>query len=78
MNNTYIWTMIAVMALVTALLRFLPFVIFSNNQKTPKIIEKLQKDGYNLVPISKLIYKDNYKINHEGRQVKLTETQTEN
>ena len=41
MNNTYIWTMIAVVALVTALLRFLPFIIFSNNQKTPKIIEKL-------------------------------------
>ena len=41
MNNTYIWTMIAVMALVTALLRFLPFIIFSNNQKTPKTIEKL-------------------------------------
>lgn len=41
MNNTYIWTMIAVMALVTALLRFLPFIIFINNQKTPKIIEKL-------------------------------------
>ena len=41
MNNTYIWSMIAVMALVTAALRFLPFIIFNNNQKTPKFIEKL-------------------------------------
>ena len=35
-----------------------------------------QKD-YTADAISKLIYKDNYKINHEGRQIKLTETQTE-
>jgi len=41
MNNTYIWSMIAVMVLVTVALRFLPFIIFSSNQKTPKIIEKL-------------------------------------
>lgn len=41
MNNTYIWSMIAVMVLVTAALRFLPFIVFNSNQKTPKIIEKL-------------------------------------
>lgn len=41
MNNTYTWTMIAVIALVTAALRFLPFVIFRDGKKVPKIIEKL-------------------------------------
>lgn len=41
MNNTYTWTVIAVIALVTAALRFLPFVIFRDGKKVPKIIEKL-------------------------------------
>ncbi len=41
MNNTYIWIMIAVIALVTATTRFLPFIVFNGNKKTPKIIEKL-------------------------------------
>lgn len=43
MNNTYIWLMIAVIALVTAATRFIPFVVFSANKKTPKLIEKLGK-----------------------------------
>ena len=33
--------MIAVMALVTALLRFLPFLIFGENRKTPPLISYL-------------------------------------
>ena len=37
-------------------------------QALPKIIEKLQADGFKLVPISQQIYKENYIINHEGRQ----------
>ena len=37
------WLIVAVIALVTALLRFLPFIIFSDSKKTPKIIEKLSK-----------------------------------
>ncbi len=37
----------------------------------PSIIEGLQKDGYRLVPISELILKDNYEIDHEGRQCPL-------
>ncbi len=41
MNDWYVWCTIAVIALVTALLRFLPFSIFSGNRKTPKIVEKL-------------------------------------
>ena len=43
MNNTYIWMMIAVIALVTAATRFTPFIIFNGNKKTPKLIEKLGK-----------------------------------
>ncbi len=41
MNDLYAWGMIAVIALVTALLRFLPFAIFNGNRQTPKMIEKL-------------------------------------
>ncbi len=43
MSDLHTWTAVAVIALVTAMLRFLPFVIFSDNRKTPKIIEKLSK-----------------------------------
>ena len=41
MNNSYLWFAVAVISLVTALLRFLPFLIWGQNKKTPKIIEKL-------------------------------------
>ncbi len=41
MNDFYIWCGVAVIALVTAMLRFLPFVVFNGKRKTPKIIEKL-------------------------------------
>ena len=41
----------------------------------PKIIESLQSDGYTLIPISKLIYKEHYTINHEGRQIPNTTAQ---
>lgn len=41
MSKLHMWLMIAVMALVTALLRFLPFFIFGGHRPTPKIIEKL-------------------------------------
>lgn len=35
----------------------------------PKVIEGLQEKGYEIVPISKLIYKDNYHMEHDGSQV---------
>ena len=35
----------------------------------PDIIETLLADGYKFVPISELIYKDNYTIDHTGRQI---------
>ncbi len=41
MADLHIWGMVAVIALVTAALRFLPFVIWGKGRKTPKIIEKL-------------------------------------
>ena len=41
MNNAHVWLTVAVIALVTAGLRFLPFVIFRGGRRTPKIIERL-------------------------------------
>ena len=43
MSDLHTWYMVAVISLVTALLRFLPFIIFNGKRKTPKIIEKLGK-----------------------------------
>ncbi|MBE5867436.1 MAG: branched-chain amino acid transporter AzlD [Lachnospiraceae bacterium] len=43
MGDLYIWYAVALIALVTALLRFLPFAIFRGSHKTPKLIEKLSK-----------------------------------
>ena len=39
--SSKMWWMIAVIALVTAALRFLPFAVFRKGQKTPKLVEKL-------------------------------------
>ncbi len=49
-------------------------VLFHNAAKytpeaLPGLIESLQNQGYEFVPISQLIYKDNYTINHEGKQI---------
>ena len=41
MNNVHSAAIIAVTALVTAALRFLPFLIFGENRKTPEIIAYL-------------------------------------
>ena len=38
-------------------------------QALPTVIEKLQADGYEIVPISELIYKDNYHLDVTGRQI---------
>ena len=43
MNDAHTAAMIAVIALVTALLRFLPFWIFGENRKTPALITYLGK-----------------------------------
>lgn len=39
----------------------------------PVILERLQKDGYKIVPISELILKDNYRIDQSGMQIPLQE-----
>ena len=39
--NDSAWLMVAVIALVTAALRFLPFVVFGGGRKAPAIIERL-------------------------------------
>ena len=43
MNDKYIITVIAVMAIVTILLRFLPFIIFDRGEKLPRWISYLGK-----------------------------------
>lgn len=43
MTNVQVWYAIAVIVLVTALTRFLPFILLSSSKKTPKIINKLGK-----------------------------------
>ena len=43
MNNAHSAAIIAVTALVTAALRFLPFLIFGENRKTPEIVAYLGK-----------------------------------
>ena len=40
MSENEIWMSVAIIALVSASTRFLPFLVFSG-KKTPKIIEKL-------------------------------------
>lgn len=49
-------------------------LLFHNNAKytpdnLPRIIEKLQSDGYKFVKVGELIYKDNYHIDHSGKQM---------
>lgn len=43
MTNTQVWYAIAIIVCVTALTRFLPFILLSSGKKTPKIINKLGK-----------------------------------
>lgn len=41
MNDLHVWYMVAVIALVTAAIRFLPFIVLGGDKKTPKLVEKL-------------------------------------
>ena len=36
----------------------------------PTLLKGLKEAGYEMVPVSKLIYKEQFEMNHEGRQVK--------
>lgn len=42
----------------------------------PSVIEGLQKKGYEIVPISELIYKENYEMDTQGRQHPISNTET--
>lgn len=49
-------------------------VLFHNNaeyttQALPTIIKELKDQGYTIVPISELIYKENYTMDHTGKQI---------
>lgn len=49
-------------------------LLFHNNAKytpetLPRIIEKLEKEGYQFVKVSDLIYKNNYYIDASGKQI---------
>lgn len=51
-------------------------VLFHNNatytpEALPIILDELQNQGYEIVPISDLIYKENYYIDHTGKQTLL-------
>ena len=43
-------------------------------QALDSIIKGLKEKGYEIVPISKLIYKKNYQMDHEGRQFSVGES----
>ena len=43
MSESQAWLTVAVIALVTAGIRFLPFMVFSKGGQTPKLIYKLSK-----------------------------------
>lgn len=42
----------------------------------PGIIEKIQSDGYSFVPISELIYTENYQIDQTGKQCQIAVKET--
>ena len=51
-------------------------ILFHNNAKyikeyLPIIIEGLQEKGFDIVPVSELIYKDNFQMDNSGRQIYL-------
>lgn len=41
MTDKHYWIALGIMVIGTALLRFLPFIVFNGKKKTPAIIEKL-------------------------------------
>jgi peptidoglycan/xylan/chitin deacetylase (PgdA/CDA1 family) len=40
----------------------------------PEILKILKEKGYQIVPISEIIYRDNYTIDHKGTQVRTDDT----
>ncbi len=59
---------------VTRNIRKGSIVLFHNNAKyikeyLPIVIERLLESGYEIVPVSELIYKDNFRMDNTGRQI---------
>lgn len=51
-------------------------ILFHNNAKyikeyLPIVLDRLIEEGYELVPVSELIYKDNFQLDNGGRQIYL-------
>lgn len=49
-------------------------ILFHNNAKyikeyLPVVIQRLQEKGFEIVPVSELIYKDNFRMDNSGRQI---------
>ena len=49
-------------------------ILFHNDAKyTPKVLDTILKGikekGFEIVPISQLIHRENFKMDHEGRQI---------
>ena len=49
-------------------------VLFHNNAEhveeyLPLILKKLTEDGYEIVPVGQLIYRENYSMDHAGKQI---------
>ncbi len=49
-------------------------ILFHNDAKyTPEVLDEilkgLKEKGYEIVPVSELIHKESYTIDHEGRQI---------
>ncbi len=66
----------SIIKIVTSKVKNGSIVLFHNNatytkEALPVIIENLQSRGYEIVPISELIYKENYFIDHTGKQKEL-------
>ncbi|ABW19555.1 polysaccharide deacetylase family sporulation protein PdaB [Alkaliphilus oremlandii] len=72
------WKELGVQAVVDRVTRNVKkgsIVLFHNNAKyvsqfLPIVLEKLQEQGYEIVPVSELIYTENYSIDNTGRQKK--------
>lgn len=46
-------------------------------QALDAMITNLKEQGYEFVPLSELIYRENYEMNHEGRQIPITQEDTD-
>ncbi len=71
------WKELGVQPVVDRVVRNLAkgsIVLFHNNAKyikeyLPLVIEKILAEGYEIVPVSELIHKDNFEMNNNGRQI---------